>query len=109
MADNSNIEWTDKPSCHHGYETESAHLFAYKPLTLYGYMRINIRTKEVDQLETNSRKIIKRLKKEGFVLVNTVGSHHKFTTGEMTVTVPHPKKDLPVGTVRNIYKQAGWL
>jgi len=25
------------------------------------------------------------------------------------VTVPHPKRDLPVGTVRAIYKQAGWL
>ncbi len=24
------------------------------------------------------------------------------------VTVPHPKKDLPVGTVRSIYRQAGW-
>ncbi|ENY0008508.1 type II toxin-antitoxin system HicA family toxin, partial [Neisseria gonorrhoeae] len=23
------------------------------------------------------------------------------------VTVPHPKKDLPTGTVKNIYKQAG--
>lgn len=23
------------------------------------------------------------------------------------VTLPHPKKDLPLGTVRNIYRQAG--
>ncbi|MCO6524639.1 MAG: type II toxin-antitoxin system HicA family toxin [Candidatus Schmidhempelia sp.] len=23
------------------------------------------------------------------------------------VTVPHPKKDLPIGTVKNIFKQAG--
>ncbi|MEO5365954.1 MAG: type II toxin-antitoxin system HicA family toxin [Magnetococcus sp. WYHC-3] len=22
--------------------------------------------------------------------------------------VPHPRKDLPPGTVRNIYRQAGW-
>jgi len=24
------------------------------------------------------------------------------------VTVPHPKKDLPIGTLRSIYRQAGW-
>jgi len=24
------------------------------------------------------------------------------------VTVPHPNRDLPVGTLRNIYRQAGW-
>jgi len=60
-------------------------------------------------VDTNSRKIIKRLKKDGFELVKTTGSHHKFKKGDKTVTVPHPKKDLPIGTVRNIYKQAGWL
>ena len=60
-------------------------------------------------MNTNSRKIIKRLEKEGFELVKISGSHHKLKKGDKTVTVPHPKKDLPVGTVRNIYKQAGWL
>jgi len=60
-------------------------------------------------IEQNSRKIIKRLKKEGFELVNTVGSHQKFTKGEKRVTVPHPKKDIPVATARSIAKQAGWL
>jgi predicted RNA binding protein YcfA (HicA-like mRNA interferase family) len=24
------------------------------------------------------------------------------------VVVPHPRKDLAIGTLRNIYKQAGW-
>ena len=46
---------------------------------------------------------------EGFDLVKVTGSHHKFKKDDKTVTVPHPKKDLPIGTVRNIYKQAGWL
>lgn len=59
-------------------------------------------------MDTNSRKIIKKLEKDGFVLVKVVGSHHKFKKGYLTVTVPHPKKDLPLGTVRSIYKQAGW-
>jgi len=60
-------------------------------------------------VDTNSRKIIKRLEKDGFELVKITGSHHKFKKGDKTVTVPHPKKDLPIGTVRNIYKQAAWL
>ena len=60
-------------------------------------------------METNSRKIIKLLEKDGFQLVKVTGSHHKFRKGGMVVTVPHPKRGLPVGTVRNIYKQAGWL
>ncbi len=60
-------------------------------------------------LETNSRKIIRHLRREGFELVNVAGSHHKFRRGTKIVTVPHPKKDLPTGTVRQIYKQAGWL
>ena len=61
------------------------------------------------RMETDSRKIIRRLKREGYALVNVVGSHHKFVKGGRVVTVPHPKKDLPKGTARAIAKQAGWL
>jgi predicted RNA binding protein YcfA (HicA-like mRNA interferase family) len=25
------------------------------------------------------------------------------------VVVPHPRKDIPIGTLRNIYRQAGWI
>ena len=60
-------------------------------------------------METNSRKIIKRLEQDGFEHVKTVGSHHKYRKDGKVVVVPHPKKDLPMGTVRHIYKQAGWL
>ena len=60
-------------------------------------------------MDTNSRKLIKHLENDGFELVKITGSHHKFKKGGKTVTVPHPKKEVPIGTVRNIYKQAGWL
>ena len=60
-------------------------------------------------METSSRNIIRLLEKDGFVLVKITGSHHKFRKADKVVTIPHPKKDLPIGTVRNIYKQAGWL
>jgi len=56
----------------------------------------------------NSRLIIKELKKAGFVLVKVSGDHHKFKheNGKIVI-VPHPQKDLPIGTVRNIFKMAG--
>lgn len=60
-------------------------------------------------METDSRKIIQRLKREGFELVKVSGSHHKFRRQDRTVIVPHPKKNLPLGTARNIARQAGWI
>ena len=60
-------------------------------------------------IETNSRKIIERLKRDGYELVNVRGSHHKYRRGDRIVIVPHPKKDLPLGTARNIARQAGWI
>jgi predicted RNA binding protein YcfA (HicA-like mRNA interferase family) len=60
-------------------------------------------------MERDSRKIIQRLKAEGYELVAVSGSHHKFRKGGRTIIVPRPKKDLPVGTARAIAKQAGWI
>ncbi len=38
------------------------------------------------------------------------GDHAKFKPPGIPghVVVPHPRKDMPVGTLRNIYRQAGW-
>jgi predicted RNA binding protein YcfA (HicA-like mRNA interferase family) len=59
-------------------------------------------------LERDSRKIVKRLKEDGFELVSVRGSHHKFRRGEIVLIVPHPEKDLPTGTARAIAnRQAG--
>ena len=60
-------------------------------------------------MEANSRKIIKRLVSEGWEHKSTRGSHHKYAKDGKTIIVPHPKKDLPIGTVRQIYLAAGWL
>lgn len=58
----------------------------------------------------DSREVIQRLKNEGWRLVRTKGSHHQFKHPDRPglITVPHPKKDFPVGTLRAIMKQAGW-
>lgn len=58
----------------------------------------------------DSRDIIARLKADGFEEVSVRGSHHKFVhrTLKRMVIVTHPRKDIPPGTVRSIYRQAGW-
>ncbi|WP_072766211.1 type II toxin-antitoxin system HicA family toxin [Nitrosospira sp. Nsp11] len=57
-----------------------------------------------------SKDIIKRLQSEGWNLDRVKGSHHQFTHFEKAglVTVKHPDSDIPIGTLRSIYRQAGW-
>lgn len=59
--------------------------------------------------ESNSRKLLRRLKEAGFVEVSQKGSHLKLRKGDRTVILPHPKKDLPAGTVRSILAAAGLI
>lgn len=56
-----------------------------------------------------SSSLIKLIQEDGWKLVRTKGSHHHFKhhTKKGLVTVPHPKKDVPIGTVNSILKQAG--
>jgi predicted RNA binding protein YcfA (HicA-like mRNA interferase family) len=58
----------------------------------------------------NSREIIKRLQEDGWQLHHTKGDHHQYKHPSKPgkVTVPHPKKDIAIGTLRNIFRQAGW-
>jgi predicted RNA binding protein YcfA (HicA-like mRNA interferase family) len=57
----------------------------------------------------NSREIIELLQKDGWYKADQSGSHiqfrHPFKKGR--VTVPHPKKDIPIGTLRSIERQSG--
>ncbi len=43
-------------------------------------------------MEQDSRKIIAKLKRDGFELVKVKGSHHKLKKDGKVVIVPHPKK-----------------
>ncbi|MGJ3232685.1 MAG: type II toxin-antitoxin system HicA family toxin [Oceanicaulis sp.] len=60
-------------------------------------------------MERDSRKLVRLLERDGFERIGARGSHVKFRKAGRVVIVPHPQKDLPIGTVRAIYKQAGWL
>ncbi len=64
----------------------------------------------IEAVERNSGKVIRMLRKDGWAHIATRGSHRQFThpTKPGRVTVPHPNKDIPRGTVASIYRQAGW-
>ena len=55
-----------------------------------------------------SSAVLKRLRDAGWFEVKTRGSHaqlkHSVKSGR--VTVPHPKRDLPIGTLKSIEKQS---
>lgn len=57
----------------------------------------------------DSRTIIKILKQNGWYEVAKVGSHSQFRHSYIKgrVTVPHPKKDIPIGTLKSIERQSG--
>jgi predicted RNA binding protein YcfA (HicA-like mRNA interferase family) len=57
----------------------------------------------------NSRTIIRKLEAAGWRLVRVKGSHHQFRHPDHPnrVTVQHPRKDVPIGTLRSIERQSG--
>jgi len=57
----------------------------------------------------NSREIIRKLQDDGWYEVAQVGSHKQFKHAAKPgrVTVPHPKKEVPLGTLKSIETQAG--
>ena len=57
----------------------------------------------------DSRSVIRLLKADGWFEVNQVGNHKQFNhpTKKGRVTVMHPKKDIPYGTLKSIQIQAG--
>ncbi|MBI2716808.1 MAG: type II toxin-antitoxin system HicA family toxin [Rhizobiales bacterium] len=50
---------------------------------------------------------VRYIKSRTYLAVQT---HHKFVHRALRrrVIVPHPKRDLPAGTVHAIYRDAGW-
>ncbi|BAB49348.1 type II toxin-antitoxin system HicA family toxin [Mesorhizobium japonicum] len=57
----------------------------------------------------NSAEIIRQLQADGWFEVARKGSHAQFKHRDKQgrVTVPHPKRDIPIGTLRSIEKQSG--
>ena len=56
----------------------------------------------------SSTEVIHVLQEHGFSFVTQRGSHAKYknAAGRIAI-VPHPKKELPIGTTRSIIRQSG--
>lgn len=56
-----------------------------------------------------SREVIELIEADGWYEVAVKGSHHQFKHPSKPgrVTVPHPKSEIPKGTLNNILKTAG--
>lgn len=57
----------------------------------------------------SSREIISILKENGWYEIACDGDYHQFKHPYLKgrVTVTHPRKDIPIGTLKSIAKQAG--
>jgi len=57
----------------------------------------------------NSADLVRMLRAEGWILRGVKGSHHIYVHPQRGghLTVPHPKKDLGIGLVQKLLKQAG--
>jgi predicted RNA binding protein YcfA (HicA-like mRNA interferase family) len=55
-----------------------------------------------------SSEVIRVLQDHGFFFATQKGSHAKYknAAGRIAI-VPHPKKELPIGTTRSIIRQSG--
>jgi predicted RNA binding protein YcfA (HicA-like mRNA interferase family) len=56
-----------------------------------------------------SRRLIKIVETDGWIHVKTTGSHWQFKHPVKAgrVTIPHPKKQVRIGTIRSVLRQAG--
>ncbi len=57
----------------------------------------------------SSREVLEILKKDGWYEVGCDGDHHqpKHPVKKGKVTITHPRKDIPAGTLKSISKQSG--
>ncbi len=57
----------------------------------------------------SSREVLKILQEDGWYEVHCEGDHHQFKhpVKKGRVTLTHPKKDIPIKTLKSIAKQAG--
>lgn len=58
----------------------------------------------------SSREIKKRLRKDGWTKTSQNGDHENYRKPgcPLIITITHPRRDFPVGTLRNIWNAAGW-
>lgn len=78
------------------------------PINLCRLSRVCIR---VFAKPTNSKQLIKQQQGDGGIKVGGKDDREMFKHPDLPghVVIPHPRKGIPMGTLRNIYRQAGPL
>jgi|GEM_PF-357269 len=85
-------------------------IYTYSHTFLLGVVCKRVYDRGHNKGETmKSREVIKKLEADGWQEVAQAGSHKQFKHPKKPgrVTVPHPKKDLKIGTLISIEKQSG--
>lgn len=59
--------------------------------------------------EQETNQVLKRLRKEGWMLSTGKGSHIVARRNGLQISVPTSKKEISIGTYRSIAKVAGWI
>jgi predicted RNA binding protein YcfA (HicA-like mRNA interferase family) len=88
-----------------------------RPIAVFAYPTIVVENREQSVYiyiyckasAVNSRDVIRKLEEDGWRKVRQRGSHVqlKHPSKPGVVTVPHPKRELPAGTLRSITRQSG--
>ena len=101
------FEILEEPVAVYNFEVEDFHTYY---VTRSSILVNNLCAKEFIKRPKNAKQVLSYLKKQGFKTVSQNGSHIKLVSGSKTVIVPnHGGKDIALGTLKSIMKQAGLL
>lgn len=94
----------------YNFEVEDFHTYYVTSLSILVHNSCPQTVKEFLSSQKNARQVLSFLKDRGFKVVSQNGSHIKLVKGGKSVIVPnHGGKDIAIGTLRSILKQAGLL
>ena len=94
----------------YNFEVEDFHTYYVTSLSILVHNSCQQTVKEFLSSQKNARQVLSFLKDRGFKVVSQNGSHIKLVKGGKSIIVPnHGGKDIAIGTLRSILKQAGLL
>ena len=107
IVEDVQFEVLETPVTVYNFEVEDFHTYY---VTSSSVLVHNLCAKEFIKSPKNARQVLSYLKDQGFKTVRQNGSHIKLVKGSKTVIVPnHGGKDIAIGTLKSIMKQAGLL
>lgn len=103
-------EILESPVTVYNFEVEDFHTYyvSNSEILVHNMCAKQDNPKEFFSKPQNAKSVIRYLKGHGFEEISQNGSHVKLYDGVNTVIVPrHGKNDIPIGTLKSIFKQSG--